>query len=124
MFQKILRPGLAVLIAVLDVALIVASSNAAKDFAIRAGRTADRICKEKRECAHELAGFTCGDGNCRAFAGLTARYPVRYQTAPDKRTFRIGIRFSIDNHLLVAGGVKERMSASNFYDSVEEKIEL
>lgn len=123
-FQKLLQPGLAVIIVVLNMTLIAQSSGAARDFAIKAGRMADKICKENMKCPDELAGFICGNGSCRTEAGLTARFPVFYQAGPDKRSFRIGVRFSIDDHLLVTGGVTEQLSASNFYDELEEKIKL
>jgi hypothetical protein len=48
--RDLLRPGFAIIIVILDVALLYVSSSMATQFAIETARTAQKICQEKKEC--------------------------------------------------------------------------
>jgi len=123
--RRLLRPAIAVSVVIIDIVLLLASSSMAERFAIQTARTADRACKESKECPGNPEGFICDNGDCRAEAGLTAKYLVKYSASKDKQAFGIAIRFSIDHSLSLEGGVAKPLTGSNVYDAdFENKVEL
>ena len=110
--RQLLRPGLAIIIVILNGVLLSSSKTQAEQFVIETARNMQKICLAKGQCPDSAAGFTCSDGICSGHAGLTAQYYIRYSLADDKQTFAVSIPFDMDTERTVSGGVRAPLTSS------------